>query len=158
MDITFDLPEVDTLAGSKAGVFMAIQKLDGSGPLLNEKRQPRGLLLLGSDSPVYEAKVREIGLRRIAAQSKVPAPSREELLEAADRNALELLVTATVGWRNITDSKGQEVSFSPAGAEALYSKFPAVKDQAEAFIRDRINFLAGSVPPSSNMPDTDSTK
>jgi len=102
-------------------------------------REPIGaqIKLVGSDSERFRNLSRELVRRRVG--KKLSAASAEML----EQEALELLADCTLGWSGVM-LDGQELQFSKKAAVDLYARFPWLREQADAFIADRANFLPRS--------------
>jgi hypothetical protein len=136
---------------------MKIQRLDGLGPLLQpDKKTPVTITLLGSDSAEYQAVARAQVSKRVSRGREQGAP--EDMIAEAEADAIALLVAATTGWDGMATANGDPVPFTPANATMLYNQFPAVRDQAEAFVRDRGNFTSSSPTGLKSSPAGSSDK
>ena len=105
--------------------------------------QPLGIFIdiLGADSTEYVERAQLMQRARMAKmqQSRRFMPTPEEL----DAEALELVVTATRGWRNVQEN-GEPLPFSAEAARRLYSRHRWVREQVDAEVNDRANFLPKS--------------
>lgn len=141
-----DLKKFDVLAKANKGV--EIQLLH---PVLHT---PLGIFLtvIGIDSDEYRAGMAERNQARITRNTRGgvfrPTPMSMPEIEA---EAIELLAVCTKAWRD-ADAKvlaGQiminEVCYpcNPANAALLYTTYPWAKEQVDAEIGNRANFIAG---------------
>ncbi len=94
------------------------------------------IFVKGKDSADYRKKSLEIQNRRIAKLSKGKSFSAE----MSETEGLELLAAVTTGWDGIKRG-GVVVSFSEAEARDLYAGFPFIREQVDAAVADRANFL-----------------
>lgn len=105
--------------------------LDGNG-------QPAVFYLVGTDSPQFHEQQR--------ANRRKERERREEKREATqaelDAEFVDLLVACTTGWDNV--GIGDEpMEFTPENARRLYAGWPIVRDQIDAFVVRRGNFIEG---------------
>lgn len=102
--------------------------------------------ILGADSDTYQAAFRQIQRRmaeRMKRAGRNATPSPEEL----EANALELLVTCTRKWRGKVDFDGKpiaELPCTPDNVRKVYQKLRWAKEQIDAGVHDRSNFLTRS--------------
>jgi hypothetical protein len=104
------------------------------------------LELMGADSDAYQEKSRELQRRRsreMERAKKIKFATPEELEE----DSIELLVVATKGWGGLEVTRGQALPFTPAAARDLYQRRPDIREQADAFINERANFLPKAATP-----------
>ena len=107
--------------------------------LLDDRRMPTGafIRIRGADGDTYRAKRREIQRSRLAgAQGR----DLRTLPDRVDEEELELLAGVTTGWRGLL-SDGVELAYSEAAAMALYRDVPGIKEQVDAAVHNRANFL-----------------
>lgn len=141
--MNFGLTQIDTTTLANSGVEMTVQQPGSNLPVRNINGDPVKLRLLGTDSEHYQQMEREATLARVQAAASNPGLS-EDALRRQENRAIEVLVMCTVGWSGVVDMEGQEIAFSASGAEALYRRYPAIRDQVDRFIATRANFLLGS--------------
>ena len=99
---------------------------------------PATITVAGKDSDTYRTFQRRLLNRRLAVKGRRDStPTVEELEE----EGLSLLVTCTLGWKNI-ELDGKALAFSPGAARQLYSDFPWIREQVDAAIGDRERFLS----------------
>ena len=132
----FDLPDFDTRTGANRG--FELQLID---PKTNAPTQ-RFIMVCGVDSDAYEAAQLEQRRRWIKtrANRRNVNPSPEEL----DHESMLILAACTKGWRGFKDRAGAEVPFSREAAVELYRKYDSIREQVDAAIADRANFLQDS--------------
>lgn len=94
--------------------------------------------LAGKDSDVHKAQSRKMLNRRLNNQKtrRNSAMTVEELEE----EGLGMLVACTLGWENV-ELEGKELPFSAENARMVYTKFPWIREQVDAFIGERENFF-----------------
>ena len=134
----FDLTPVDTLAAATAGVEMPLKDLRGK-PMKNSIGGEIVLMLTGIDSPQYQA-VQIANIRR-SSERAVNKASDDEIVSGRIDDNLRATASCIRGWRGMLDSSGNEIHYSPDAALELVKRYPAVRDQIENFIADRVNFL-----------------
>lgn len=146
--VSFDLPEVDTKTLSDSGVVMPIRSIATGEPMFNRHGTPVTLKLLGPDSSVYRIESRQAlrdHLDKLADFEKLDKNARAvREAEATEEAARRILIKMTVGWTGIVNEAGEEIGFSQEAAASLYEQFPAIREQADAFINDRVRFLRAS--------------
>ena len=141
--MNFDLAEIDTKSLSDSGVDMVVHKIGTLEPLLAKNGKPVSITLLGPDSDVYRDQSRVQVKKRLSRTTDVKSLSEIDLVEA-DQDALNLIVACTVGWKNVLNTDGKPVEFSKEAVRELYEKYPVVREQADAFIVDRMRFIKAS--------------
>lgn len=149
----FCLPELDTTERSEAGVDVPLLTLDNE-PLNNFKGAPVILTLLGADSAAYRRAARNQArsvMKRNQANAKANREVSDADLDAADADALAIIVACTTGWRGVIDSKGKPVPFNEQAATAFYRQFPPAREQADRAIVDRARFTKPSLEGSSSL-------
>lgn len=141
--MNFDLAAIDTKSLSDSGVDMTVKKLNSDEPLLAKNGKPVAITVLGPDSEVYRSYTRKQVQKRLARSNDVKKLATLDL-EEADAEALELMVSCTVGWKNVFDTDGKEIAFTKDAARALYEAYPIVREQVDLFIVDRTHFIKAS--------------
>jgi len=134
-----DLAQLSTTSRSEQGAFLHLNHPATGLPLFNDGEAPVGLVLRGMDSAIVLAKSRETTQKRIDGALAV---GRRVRVDAAgvEADAVALLVVATKEVRGLTVA-GVPVGNTPADFKKLYNDFTWVREQADAFISDRANFL-----------------
>lgn len=128
-DAPVDLTSLDVIAAADDGAVLELLH-PVSGQTLGVQ-----IRLIGADSENYRKAMRSAAAKRVNSRSRT-ALSPEEL----DREALNILAQATLGWEGVVID-GETVSFSRDQAVGLYKRFPWIREQVEAFVNDRGNFL-----------------
>lgn len=95
---------------------------------------PVTITLAGMDSETFRHAQNAIANRRINGRRK--KISVEEL----NRESIEILARCTLGWQGIV-MDGQELSSDVENAVKVYTRFPWIKEQVDAFTSDRANYL-----------------
>jgi hypothetical protein len=136
---SMDFAALDTKKGAEAGFEVQLAHPHTAAPL------PLWIMVLGKDASLYQSTARTQNnkrIERLARANRVTLTAQE----LAD-DTLDLLVTVTVAWRseNGATLDGEPFpKFSPAAVKAFYLRFPWVREQVDAAIHDRGNFLPGS--------------
>jgi len=95
----------------------------------------------GSDSQTYQDCVNEQQQRRMERsirRGKMGATPQEVRQEAT-----ELLAAVTAGWQGLVE-QGAPVPFSTGTATRIYTDYPWIREQVDAAIHNRANFLPRS--------------
>lgn len=123
-----DLNDLDLSAAAERGYEFELRHPGTQAPL--------GMFVTvqGEDSDTYQAELRAMQQRRLTGRQ---AP---RTVEQIDEQALDLLVLATIGWRGI-QRDGSELPCTPENVRAVYRKFRWVREQVDAAVGDRANFL-----------------
>lgn len=137
MEFALDALETKTL--SEAGVEVTIRRLDNGQPLIDRNGHPVKIRVLGPDSERYRRLTRDQVRKRLSA-----AAAGEKFDDTSDEDALEILVACTCGWSGIYSPDGNPVSLNAESVRALYTQFPAIRDQVDRFITNRVNFIKAS--------------
>lgn len=129
-----ELNKLDTRKGAEQGIDLEI--VDPNG-----EKTEIVITIRGADSHTYQAKFTEIR-RRVNNQLQ---KMRRDRLPQGDLDAydIELLAAVTVGWKGI-DLDGASFPFSESNAQRLYADYPAIREQVDAAVNDRSNFLPGA--------------
>ena len=132
-----DLSALDTKKGAEAGFEVQLTHPKTGAEL------PIWITVLGVDSDTYRSTLMAQQRRRM---EKLRRGKRMNVTpEELEDEALDLLVTITAAWRADVDLDGKPFpSFSTTAAKALYARFPWIREQVDAAMADRANFLPGS--------------
>lgn len=126
---TVDLNSLDIVAAAGAGAEIAILH-----PVTG-KELGITITVIGADSERYRKNLRSLASGRLNRKNRKPMD-----VEEAEEEGLDLLAKATLGWKGVVVD-GAEIPFSKDEAKKLYRRFPWVKEQVDAAIVDRGNFL-----------------
>lgn len=133
---TIDLDHFDTRAGAEAGIeFTPVHPKTGE-PLSAVK-----IRLLGADSDAYRDL--QMQMQRRAAERMARTRKLSITPEEIEAQALDLLVAVTQGWSGITEG-GTPVEFSPENVRKVYTRATWLREQVDAAVQDRANFLPRS--------------
>ncbi|MBC8718826.1 hypothetical protein [Ochrobactrum sp. Marseille-Q0166] len=110
-----------------------------TGEVLKGKDGPFVILLHGQDSEIYKNHARKL------LNARMNAGKKKMRVEDIEREALDQLVSLTVGWKNLYWAK-KPLEYSADEARKLYSngEYSWLREQVETFIADRSNFLPKS--------------
>ncbi len=122
----FDLGTIDL---KEEGTDMPVRHPVTDEVLVDAEGNISTIKLVGQDSTIYRKAANAITNRR-ARKMKMP---KAEVIES---DALELVSKCTVGWSNLLVN-GEE----PTSADALYRGNRWLREQADAWIHDRANYL-----------------
>lgn len=126
----FDFATRDSAARCEEGVEMEV--LD---PSTNESTGAF-LTLAGVDSGTHRRTSALIAKRRIKSGFRNNGFDPDKFLS----ENIELLAACTLSWRGVVLS-GEALPCTKSNAITLYTRFPWLREQAEAFISDRANYL-----------------
>lgn len=136
--MAFNLASLDTAPVAEAGAVMSVLH-PVSGAVILSNGKPVTIILAGEDSERFRRADIANRNRRLARQQQ-GRPGRVSVQELESDN-LEILVAVTIGWSGLSIDDDGELPFSPDNARALYTKLPWLREQAQAFVLDRANFL-----------------
>jgi len=135
MELGLKLAEAAT-AGAKLALRHPVTNLP-----LEDDGKPVCLILAGKDSAQYRKAALALE-RRYQEDARRMRGAFQVTPEQRRANELSLLVAVTLGWENA--ELGGETTFTPELARALYEQQDWVREQADAFVDDRANFLPAS--------------
>ena len=122
-----DLASLDTAARCEQGAEL-------------ELRHPRTdagmgvfITLVGIDSRTYRKARAEMIDRQLARRGRPDFDERQE-------STVSALAACTTGWRNVV-LDGKELPCTPENARTLYTRFPWIREQVDAFTSDRGAYL-----------------
>lgn len=127
-----DLAQLDTSSPS-GGVAMEV-KHPTTGDVLKDGEEPVTITLVGADSQQYRDVQRSFQNARLRDARK---PVTAEQLET---QATATLAACTLGWSGI-ELDGQKLDCTVPNAKRLYARLPWLREQVDAFISERANFL-----------------
>lgn len=137
-----DLNDFDTEKRASEGVAMVLRH-PVTGAEMMEDKKPVTIRLLGCDAPEYVKAQNKLANKR--HQQSVAARKFAVDAETAEKDEIELLVSATVGWDGIKQGE-KALPFSKEAARVLYQRpgLAWLRKQAAEFINDREHFLGNS--------------
>lgn len=99
---------------------------------------PITITLHGSDSSVFRAAVREYGNRKLSKGAK------KQTVEEIDQATTRILAKATVSWSDNFVVNGDALDCTMQNAEKIYADYSWIREQVDAFVNERANFLANA--------------
>jgi hypothetical protein len=129
-----DLAIFDLEGDAEAGTTFQLANPRNGQLLSHEDGSPITISIKGTDSPTFTAKAREQAARRRDMGRSGVAPEIDE--DFVTRETVELLAHCTFGWSGIVCDR-QPVEFSAEAAKHLYSRFPWMREQADAACANR---------------------
>lgn len=152
-----DLSSLDTSAQASKGATLELRDPMTDSVLRDEDSgEAVTLTLIGSDAKSYQQAAHKSLNRRL--NKKITKAGRLKLsAEELEDDAFALLLISTTGWSHVIVD-GNELQFSEINARMVYERFPWIREQADEFINDRMNFLGNSSTASTSMPKSSSRK
>ena len=130
-----DLNELDLTKSADIGAVMEVMHPITGESLADKAGNIMTLTLVGIDSK----RLREAMKVRARIEMAKRKPAKFDL-DDAENKAAELLAACTIGWSNVIEG-GVEVEFSEDNVKRIYLKYGWLRQQADAFINDRVNFF-----------------
>lgn len=125
---TFDLASLDTTPRADAGAELELTHPVTGAPL------GVTLTLAGVDSAAYRKAQAALTDKRLGRRSgKLTAAELQ-------RDGIELLARCTLAWSGVVVD-GAEVACTADAARELYTRFVWIREQADAFVSERANYL-----------------
>ena len=124
--MAFDLNEIKII---KDGTEMPIRHFATDEIITDEDGNQAVLILAGMDSDIYKRASNMVANRR---SRKMKMPKAEQI----QADSIEILAKCTLGWKNLVINGAE-----PASAELMYTEYPWLREQADAWIHDRANYL-----------------
>lgn len=134
-----DLATFNT-AGAESGSVMTVRNPITDAVLESPDGQPITITLAGSDSERFRKVQRANQNRRLKMQATRRGTLTSEEIEA---EAIETLAACTIAWRGVV-IEGEALECSAANARKAYKLLPWLREQVDAFVGDRSNFLKSS--------------
>ena len=130
----FDLSILDTVAGANAGFDVQIYHPS------NNENLGITIHVIGRDSDEFKRVLWAQSKKRIAKMQK--SGNRPGLFypEDSERDGLELLAACTKSWSGVI-VKGKTLECTPDNVIMVYEQFPWIREQVDAAIGDRANFI-----------------
>lgn len=136
----FDLAQLDTTRASEEGAVLEVRHPVSGAVLTTEDGQAVTVRLAGMDSRRAKRAEQDISDRRVKRTGGRRAVTSEEW----DVERLEFLASVTLGWVDGLALDGRPLEFNLENAKRLYERLPWLREQAQAFVDDRANFLRAS--------------
>jgi len=133
--------DLSALAEASETSVMTVYEPATGQPFTDDNGDPMWIELHSMDSARYKQVQNQQTNMRIqqAQRSRGQATITAEQQEA---NSLALLAKCTKSWHVVMN--GEALECSEKNAKWLYEQIPAVREQADAFMHDRKNFLKNS--------------
>jgi hypothetical protein len=98
------------------------------------------ITLAGIDSQIYRKAQRALSNKRLKQLVGRGVVNRTPTVEEFEYETIEMLAKCTLAWEGIV-WEGKELQCNFENAKMLYTKLIWLRDQVDAFINDRANFL-----------------
>lgn len=131
-----DLSSIDTVKGSNDGFNVQIYH-----PGTNEDLGIT-IKVLGKDSDKFITVSRGQNKKRMAKMTKGGFRTTAIPVEEIEQDSLMLLAACTVGWVGVVVD-GKALDFNEDNAVMVYERFPWIREQVDAAMGDRANFIKG---------------
>lgn len=131
-----DLSSIDTVKGSNDGFNVQIYH-----PGTNEDLGIT-IKVLGKDSDKFITVSRGQNKKRMAKMTKGGFRTTAIPVEEIEQDSLMLLAACTVGWVGVVVD-GKDLDFNEDNAVMVYERFPWIREQVDAAMGDRANFIKG---------------
>lgn len=132
---SFDMASYDPRACANAGAELAI--VDPLG-----RETDLRIFIQGADSDAYTDEFRRIQ-RRQSKEFERTRKIRAQTPEQVEEDVISLLTAVTTGWNDAVKAIAGE--FNPLNARTLYRTRKDIREQVDAGISERGNFLQSSV-------------
>jgi len=130
--------DLDKLSSNVEPVEMELLHPTTGQPLESDGKKIK-FSLVGSDSPAYLKAERAVTNARLQAAQRLGKRGKVTS-EVIEDGALDILAASTTGWTPF-QFKGELFTFSNANAKRLYKEAQWIREQVDAFVHDRGNFL-----------------
>jgi hypothetical protein len=131
----FDLNDLDIVSSANEGAKCVLRHPATGEELFQDDGSPVYLLLAGADSNTYREAQRRISNTRLNRKG-----SSKITVEEIEAEQLSVLCDCTLGWGGMVMGS-VELPFDRKNVRSMYEKCPPFREQAEAFILDRANYL-----------------
>lgn len=128
-----DLDNLDVSADAEKGATLEIRHPVTDEVLRDDAGNPLTITLMGADSRTFKRAVNDIQMAS-SARKKVSAAEVE-------RNTVDALARATVGWSDNWTWGGKPFAFSAENCRKLYAERTWVRSQVDEFVADRSQFF-----------------
>lgn len=136
----FALPGMDTKSLSEEGVAVTIKDIKTAKPLIGKDGKPVTITVMGPDSKAYRMQTRDAVRKRLRSAQTTDATT-DDAFDADEAEAVDMLARITKSWTGICNTEGNPIPCNTDAARALFAAFPAVRDQVDAFVSSRLNFI-----------------
>jgi hypothetical protein len=130
-----DLATLDiTKAANEGAVMEVLHPVEGT-VLKDDAGKPITITLIGQDSEKVKKR------QRVEMNKRLKGGRRQTMTaEELEEQGLQLLAFCTLSWSGIK-LDGQDLDCNAANAVIVYQRLPWMKEQVDAFVGDRANFL-----------------
>lgn len=128
-----DLAALD--ASKEDGALLALRHPGNGSVLKTADEKPISLTVVGTDSEIYRSAMRALTNKRLTQVRRDPVTAEE-----IESEATSMLANCVTGWSGIV-LDGQPLQFSKANVVVIFSRLRWVREQVEAFVNDRANFV-----------------
>jgi hypothetical protein len=134
-----ELSNLDVITGSNEGFDVVI-----FNPKDNQDTDIV-ITVLGRDSDTFRRMASDQARRRVSKFNRGGSFRANQVptIEEVDADTIAILAACTTGWKNVS-IKGEELAFSKDNAARLYKEYPWIRDQVDAAVADRGNFMKGA--------------
>lgn len=132
-----DLSKLDVKGAADRGADMPLRHPATGEELFNDAGEAMVIRLLGADSEEYRRTVRVNANRNLKLGRQAPTVERFE------QGGIDLLVAVTVGWKGL-QFDDSALEYSPDAARKLYTEHLWIREQVDAFVAERANFLTNA--------------
>ena len=105
-------------------------------PLLGDDGHPVWISVFGSDSAPFRQATRAYGNKKMAKGGRA-----KTTIEEIESIACKILATCTESWSDNFEVRGEVLECNQENAEMVYREFTWVREQVDAFVNERANFL-----------------
>lgn len=128
-----DMNDLDLAADAEKGATLVVRHPVTDEILLGSDEKPLTIQLLGVDSATFKRAVQDINVAGNGRKKVSPAEQ--------ERQTVNALARATIGWSNNWVWSGEPFKFSPENCRKLYSDRAWLRVQVDEFIADRTRFF-----------------
>ena len=130
-----DLATLDITKAANEGAVMEVLHPTEGTVLKDETGKPITITLIGQDSEKVKKR------QRVEMNKRLKSGRRQTMTaEELEEQGLHLLAFCTLAWSGIK-LDGQDLECSADKAVTVYQRLPWLKEQVDAFVGDRANFL-----------------
>jgi hypothetical protein len=134
-----DLATFDTAKSGLTAQMKVEHPGTGETVLQEDGKTPVTMTLCSADGEDYRRVLRTTANRRLEKQQQ--RGKRAKLsVEEIEGDAIEALVAATKDWSGI-EYRGRKLEFNVDNCRMIYKDLPWLREQVDAFISERANFL-----------------
>jgi hypothetical protein len=136
----FKIDDLDSIAASDNGYTFAPTHPVTGKPL------DITITVCGADGKRYRNKLAALNRKRMQALDRTGKRSAALNTAQLEEDAIALLAAATVEWTGISADGVNTLDCTEENALMVYTKLPWLREQVDAAVNDRANFLGESAP------------